>query len=66
MEGMKPLNIDESQVKKLWYALFGICHALEHLKLTDHVNQLKDEETGLGAHMFARAVLEGSVIREEE
>ena len=66
MKSMETMNIDPSQVKKLWYALYGLCYAVERLEMQDHLNNLVDEETNLGAHMYARVVLEDSIIMEYE
>jgi|TARA_R100001129_G_scaffold181552_1_gene161018 hypothetical protein len=66
MKTMEAMNIDQSQVKKLWYALYGLCYAVERLELQDEINNLVDEDTNLGAHMFARVALDQSVIESEE
>jgi hypothetical protein len=66
MKSMETMNIDPSQVKKLWYALYGLAYAVEKLEMEDELNHLVDEDTNLGAHMFARVALEESVIGLEE
>ena len=66
MKSMETMNIDPSQVKKLWYALYGLCYAVERLEMQDELNNLIDEDTSLGAHMYARVALQDSIIEEEE
>ena len=39
------IQIDPNKAKDLWYALFGLCHAVEHFGHTDEVNTLMDKTT---------------------
>ncbi len=66
MKSMETMNIDPSQVKKLWYALYGLAYALERLEMQDELNNLVDEDTNLGAHTYALVALQEAVIEEEE
>ena len=63
---MDDLVINPEHIKQLWFALFGITHAIEQLGFSDQVDQLVESNTGMGAFMFARATLAVSVERGEE
>ena len=39
---MDTVDVDPSQAKKLWYALYGVLYAIEQLELKDSVNRLVD------------------------
>ena len=65
-KSMDDLEINPDYTRQLWFALFGIAHAIEQLGLQDQINQLVENNTGLGAYMFARTTLASSVIQDEE
>ena len=63
---MNSIRIDPTKAKDIWYALFGLCHAVEHLDHIDDVNTLTDKTTELGAHEYARKTILESVIDEAD
>ena len=63
---MDEINIDPTQTKALWEALFAITLAVEQLGLVDHVNGLRHVETDVGAFDFANAAIKNAVIEGEE
>ena len=58
--------VQEDHARSLWFALFGVCHAIEQLELDEQVNQLVENNTGLGAFHFAKAALFHSMQNDEE
>jgi len=60
------IQIDPNKAKDLWYALFGLCHAVEHFGHTDEVNTLIDKTTEMGAQEFARKTIFESIVDEGE
>ena len=59
---MDTVDVDLSQAKKLWYALYGVLYAIEQLELKQSVNRLVDEDSNMGAFDFARIVLDESFV----
>ena len=60
------INIDPTQAKALWEALFAITKAVEQLGLSEHVNGFRHVETDMGAFDFAHAAIDNAVIEGEE
>ena len=63
---MDEMNIDPTQAKALWEALFAITMAVNHLGLGEHVNGFRHVETDMGAFDFANAAIKNAVIEGEE
>ena len=63
---MDEMNIDPTQTKPLWEALFAITLAVEQLGLGEHVNGFRHVETDVGAFDFAHAAIDNAVIEGEE
>ena len=63
---MDEMNIDPTQAKSLWEALFAITKAVEQLGLSEHVNGFRHVETDMGAFDFAHAAIDNAVIEGEE
>jgi len=63
---MDEMNIDPTQSKALWEALFAITLAVEQLDLGKSVNSFRHVETDVGAFDFAHAAIRNAVIEEEE
>jgi len=59
---MDTVDVDPSQAKKLWYALYGVLYAIEQLELKQSVNRLVDQDSNMGAFDFARIVLDESFV----
>jgi len=60
------MNIDPTQTKALWEALFVIALAVQELGLVESINDLRHVETDVGAFDFAHAAIFNAVIEEEE
>ena len=60
------INIDPTQTKALWEALFAITMAVEQLGLVEPVNSFRHVETDVGAFDFACAAINNAVIQIEE
>ena len=63
---MGEMNIDPTQTKALWEALFAITMAVEQLGLVEPVNSFRHVETDVGAFDFACAAINNAVIQIEE
>ena len=63
---MGEMNIDPTQTKALWEALFAITMAVEQLGLVEPVNSFRHVETDVGAFDFACAAINHAVIQIEE
>ena len=63
---MDEMNIDPTQTKALWEALFAITLAVEQLRLVEPVNSFRHIETDVGAFDFANAAIRNAVIEGEE
>ena len=63
---MGEMNIDPTQTKALWEALFAITMAVEQLGLVEPVNSFRHVETDVGAFDFACAAINNAVIKIEE
>ena len=63
---MGEMNIDPTQTKALWEALFAITMAVEQLGLVEPVNSFRPVETDVGAFDFACAAINNAVIQIEE
>tara|TARA_R100001198_G_scaffold93767_1_gene75421 strand:+ start:1433 stop:1663 length:231 start_codon:yes stop_codon:yes gene_type:complete len=60
------MNIDSTQAKALWEALFAISLAVEQLGLEQHVNSFRHVETDVGAFDFAKSAIQNAIIDGEE
>tara|TARA_R100001129_G_scaffold126628_1_gene88782 strand:+ start:66 stop:512 length:447 start_codon:yes stop_codon:yes gene_type:complete len=63
---MDEINIDPTQAKALWEALFAITKAVEQLGLGEHVNGFRHVETDVGAFDFANAAIKNAVIDDDD
>ena len=63
---MNTIRIDPNKAKDIWYALYGLCYAVEHLDYIDEANTLIDKTTELGAHEYARKTILESVFEETD
>jgi len=63
---MDEMNIDPTQTKALWEALFAITKAVEQLGLGLVVNGFRHVETDVGAFDFALAAIDNAVIDDDD